>query len=65
MLKNEMESYVRVGGRGLKNLTYPYMGEGGKNVQNHPFIINEWPLIELYEGINHFIVCIYLVSYTI
>ena len=29
MLKNEMESYVRIGGRGLKNLTYPYMGEGG------------------------------------
>ena len=29
MLKNEMESYVRIWGRGLKNLTYPYMGEGG------------------------------------
>ena len=26
MLKNEVESYVRIGGRGLKNLTYPYMG---------------------------------------
>ena len=23
-----MESYVRIGGRGLKNLTYPYMGVG-------------------------------------
>ena len=25
MLKNEMESYVRIEGRSLKNLTYPYM----------------------------------------
>ena len=24
-----MESYVRIGGRGLKNLKYPYMGKGG------------------------------------
>ena len=24
-----MESYVRLWGRGLKNLTYPYMGVGG------------------------------------
>ena len=32
VLKNEMESYVRIGGRGLKNLTYPY-------------ILSEWPLI--------------------
>ena len=40
-----MESYVRIGGRGLKNLTYPYMGVVGvKNCQNHPYIINEWPL---------------------
>ena len=22
-----MESYIRIGGRGLKNLTYPYMGQ--------------------------------------
>ena len=37
MLKNEMESYVR----GLKNLTYPYMGVGGraKNCKNHPYVI--------------------------
>ena len=28
MFKNEMESYIRIGGRGLKNLTYPYMGVG-------------------------------------
>ena len=35
MLINEMESYVRIGGRGLKNLTYPYMGvEGVKNCQS-------------------------------
>ena len=33
-------------GRGLKNLTYPYMGAGGgvKNCKNHPCVINEWPL---------------------
>jgi hypothetical protein len=32
MLKNEIESYVRIGERGLKNLTYTYMwvGEGVK-----------------------------------
>ena len=29
MLENEMESYVRIGGRGLKNLMYPYMGVEG------------------------------------
>ena len=46
MLKNEMESYVRIEGRGLKNFMYPYMGVGGvKNCQNHPYVINEWPLI--------------------
>jgi hypothetical protein len=28
MLKNEMESYVRIGERGLKNLMYAYMGVG-------------------------------------
>ena len=39
-----MESYVRIWERGLKNLTYPYMGVGGKNCQNHPYVINEWPL---------------------
>ena len=44
MLKNKMESYVRIGGRSLKNFTYPYMGVGGvKNCQNHPYIINECP----------------------
>ena len=48
MLKNEMESYVRIGGRGLKNLMYPYMGVGVevKNYQNNPYVINEWPLTE-------------------
>ena len=40
-----MESYVRIEGRGLKNLTYAYMGvEGAKNFQNHAYVINEWPL---------------------
>ena len=44
MLKNEMEAYVRIGGRGLKNRMYPYMGvRGVKNCQNHPYVINEWP----------------------
>ena len=44
MFKNEMRSYVRIGGRGLKNLTYPYMWVGGvKNCQNHPYVINKWP----------------------
>ena len=48
MLKNEMESYVRIGGRGLKNLTYPYMGAGGiKHYQKHPYVINEWSLRNL------------------
>ena len=46
MLKNEMESYVRIGDRGLKYLTYPLHGVrgGSKNCQNHPYVINEWPL---------------------
>ena len=45
MLKNEMESYIRIGGKGLKNLMYTYMGWGGvKNCQNRPYVINEWPL---------------------
>ena len=40
-----MESYVRIGGRDLENLTYPYMGVWGvKNYQNHPYVINERPL---------------------
>ena len=49
MLKDEMESYVRIRGRGLKILTYPYMGvRGGKNCQNHPYVIDEWPLTFYY-----------------
>ena len=32
MLENEMESYVRTGVRGLKNLTYPYMGVTGVKI---------------------------------
>ena len=40
-----MESYVRIGGRGLKNLRNAYMGVVEvKNVQNHAYVINEWPL---------------------
>ena len=49
MLKNEMESYVRIGERSLKNFKYPYMGaEGVKNCQNHPYVINKWPLMVLF-----------------
>ena len=45
MLKNEMGSYVRMGGGRLKNLTYPYMAaEGVNKCQNLPYVINEWPL---------------------
>ena len=29
MLKNEMKSYIRIAGKGLKNRMYPYIGEGG------------------------------------
>ena len=37
-----MKSYVRIGGRGLKNLTYPYMRVGRvKNCQNHPYVIKK------------------------
>ena len=43
MLKNKVESYVRIGGRGLKNLTYAYVGVV-KNCQNHDYLIIEWPL---------------------
>ena len=52
MVKNEMESYVRIGGRGSKNFTYPYMGL--KNCQNHPYVINEWPLMNLALGCLNF-----------
>ena len=42
---SKKHSYIRIGRRGLKNLTYPYMGvRWVKNCQNHPYIINEWPL---------------------
>ena len=46
MLKNEMESYVRIGGRGFEKSYVPlHGGRGGvKNFQNHPYVINEWPL---------------------
>ena len=52
MLKNEIESYVRIGGKGLKNIkVILYGGKGGgvKNCQNHPYVINEWPLIHLLD----------------
>ena len=40
MLKDEMESYVRIGGRGLKNLTYMGVGGEPKIAKNHPYVIN-------------------------
>ena len=38
----------------MKNLTYPYMGVAEvKNSQNHPYVINEWPLEKyLYQQIT-------------
>ena len=40
-----MKSYIRNGGRGLTNLTYPYLEVGGvKNFQNPPYVIYEWLL---------------------
>ena len=38
---------LRKNRRSLRNLTYPYMGEGGvvENGLNLPYVINEWPLI--------------------
>ena len=53
MLKNELESYVIIGGRGLKNLTCPYMWvEGVKSCQNHPCVINEWSLSRSNESLR-------------
>ena len=45
MLKNEIESYVRIG-EGFEKSYVPFMGvgEGVKNYQNRPYVINEWPL---------------------
>ena len=40
MLKKEMESYVRIGGTGVR---------GVKNCQINPYVINEWPLRCLIE----------------
>ena len=36
------------GGRGLKNLSYSYMGV--KNYLNHPYVINKWPLMSVRIG---------------
>ena len=40
MLKNEMESYVRIGEMGLKYFTYSYLGvgRGVKKCQNNPYV---------------------------
>ena len=45
MLKKRNGILRKNRGKGIENLTYPYMGAGGvKNFQNHPYVINEWPL---------------------
>ena len=51
MLKNEMESYVRLGGKAFEKSYVPlHGGRGGvKNCQNHPCVINEWPLRAFYS----------------
>ena len=43
MLKNEMESYIRIEGNGFEKSYVPLHGgrEGVKNCQNHPYVINE------------------------
>ena len=40
-----MESYVRIGGGVWKILPTLTWGRGVNNCQNHPYVINEWPLI--------------------
>ena len=40
-----MESYVRIGGRGLKNLNVSlHGGRGVKNCQNHAYVLDDCPL---------------------
>ena len=49
MLENEMESYVRIGGEGFEKSYVPlHGGIGVRNFQNYPYVINEWPLINLF-----------------
>ena len=47
-----MESYVRIGGRGLKNYVCLHGGRGVKNGQNKPYVINEWSLNHIVSRIN-------------
>ena len=48
MLKNEMESYVRIGGEGFgKSYVLLHRGRGIQNCKNHPYVINEWPLRQM------------------
>ena len=43
VLKNEMEFYVRIGGKGFEKSYVPLRGAGKvKNCQNLPYLINEW-----------------------
>ena len=45
MLKNEMESYVRMRGGGVWKSYVPlHGGRGGQKLQYLPHVINEWPL---------------------
>ena len=54
-VENEKESNVRIRGRGLKNLTYPYMRVWGvKNCQNHPYVVNGWPLSVMFHRDDYY-----------
>ena len=59
-----MESYVRIGGRYLNNLTYAHMsigggGEGVKKCQNHAYVINEWP-VNTHGGLSQSLLCAHI-----
>ena len=44
MLKNEMESYVRIGEEFEKSYVPLHGGRVGQNLPNNPYVINKWPL---------------------
>ena len=43
MLKNEMESYLRIGEGFEKSYVPLHGGRGVKNCQNHPYVVSEGP----------------------
>ena len=54
MLKDEMESYVKI--EGFENSYVPLQGgRGVKNCQNHPYVINEWPLRAVMSSISLYV----------